>query len=80
MLFFDHRNLKVLWLQSKLKESTLFKKRQIFSFRACRSAIMIGDELSHLKMVQIVQRMTYMQHPWACPHGRPTLRHLCSIH
>ncbi len=41
--------------------------------KACRSAVMIGDELIKNKMVEIVHRMSDLKSPWNCPHGRPSL-------
>lgn len=28
---------------------------------------------------QILQNMSTIEQPWNCPHGRPTMRHLCDI-
>ncbi|CCW62026.1 unnamed protein product [Phytomonas sp. EM1] len=47
--------------------------------KACRSSIMIGAALSESTMRTIVNRLSEIEQPWACPHGRPTLRHLCNI-
>ncbi len=41
--------------------------------KACRSAVMIGDELIKNKMIEIVHRMSDLKSPWNCPHGRPSL-------
>ncbi|XP_014214530.1 mismatch repair endonuclease PMS2-like [Copidosoma floridanum] len=53
--------------------------RQMLASRACRSAVMIGRTLNRMKMRQIVKQMGDMTNPWTCPHGRPTLRHLCTF-
>ena len=29
--------------------------------------------------VQILRHMSTIEQPWNCPHGRPTMRHLCDI-
>ncbi|TPP67615.1 Mismatch repair endonuclease PMS2 [Fasciola gigantica] len=50
--------------------------RDILASRACRSAVMIGTALDHGKMRRIIRKMGTMEHPWNCPHGRPTMRHL----
>nr|CDS31812.1 mismatch repair endonuclease PMS2 [Hymenolepis microstoma] len=50
--------------------------RDILASRACRSAVMIGTSLDHKQMNRIVSNMSSMEHPWNCPHGRPTMRHL----
>lgn len=36
----------------------------------------LDGKLTHL---QVVQHMGTMDLPWNCPHGRPTMRHLCDI-
>jgi DNA mismatch repair protein PMS2 len=30
-------------------------------------------------MQRILNNMATMDHPWACPHGRPTMRHLIDL-
>jgi DNA mismatch repair protein PMS2 len=48
----------------------------MFASRACRSSIMIGKALSHQEMDKVVKKLEHVEHPWNCPHGRPTMRHL----
>jgi len=55
------------------------KVRKMFAMRACRSSIMIGKTLSKKQMEKVVQNMGTIDKPWNCPHGRPTMRHLCSL-
>lgn len=55
------------------------KVRKMFAMRACRSSIMIGRALSRRQMEKAVQHMGEMEKPWNCPHGRPTMRHLCGL-
>lgn len=55
------------------------KVRKMFAMRACRSSIMIGKALSRQQMDRIVRHMGEMEKPWNCPHGRPTMRHLCGL-
>ncbi len=55
------------------------KMNSIFASRACRTAVMIGDALTHAEMNKIVQNMAHVIQPWNCPHGRPTLRLLLKI-
>ncbi|KIH86858.1 hypothetical protein SPBR_08766 [Sporothrix brasiliensis 5110] len=51
----------------------------MFAMRACRSSIMIGKALSRRQMASVLSHMGEMDKPWNCPHGRPTMRHLCSL-
>ena len=53
--------------------------RQMFASRSCRTAIMIGTALSKQKMKELLMHMGEIEHPWNCPHGRPTMRHLISL-
>ncbi|KAK3398504.1 hypothetical protein B0T20DRAFT_469478 [Sordaria brevicollis] len=55
------------------------KVRKMFAMRACRSSIMIGRALSKTQMEKVVRHMGEMEKPWNCPHGRPTMRHLCGL-
>uniref|UniRef100_A0A6V7JB27 MutL C-terminal dimerisation domain-containing protein n=1 Tax=Bracon brevicornis TaxID=1563983 RepID=A0A6V7JB27_9HYME len=53
--------------------------RAMFASRACRGAVMIGKALSQSEMRRLLTQMGMIQHPWSCPHGRPTIRHLVSL-
>eukprot|EP00803_Ostreobium_quekettii_P002809 evm.model.scf_3988EXC.1 EVM.evm.TU.scf_3988EXC.1 scf_3988EXC:5716-8547(+) len=53
--------------------------RAMFAMQACRSSIMIGKSLSQQQMEQVVKNLGKLEAPWNCPHGRPTMRHLCSL-
>lgn len=55
------------------------KVRKMFAMRACRSSVMIGKALSYRQMEKVVRHMGDMEKPWNCPHGRPTMRHLCAL-
>jgi DNA mismatch repair protein PMS2 len=48
----------------------------MFANRACRGSVMIGTALSKREMEQIVERLASVDHPWNCPHGRPTIKHV----
>jgi len=52
------------------------KTRRMMASRACRMSTMIGDGLTIKQMSRIVKQMGTMDQPWACPHGRPTMRWL----
>lgn len=55
------------------------KVRKMFAMRACRSSVMIGKTLTHQKMGKLVSHLGELDKPWNCPHGRPTMRHLCGL-
>ena len=55
------------------------KVRKMFAMRACRSSIMIGKALTRSHMYNLVGHMGELDKPWNCPHGRPTMRHLCRL-
>jgi len=55
------------------------KVRKMFAMRACRSSIMIGKTLTKGQMGKVVKHMGEIDKPWNCPHGRPTMRHLCGL-
>lgn len=55
------------------------KVRKMFAMRACRSSVMIGKALTKPQMYGLVRHMGELDKPWNCPHGRPTMRHLCRL-
>ena len=55
------------------------KVRRMFAMRACRSSIMIGKTLTLKQMGALVRKMGDIDKPWNCPHGRPTMRHVCGL-
>ncbi|GAA5904644.1 hypothetical protein JCM5296_003614 [Sporobolomyces johnsonii] len=55
------------------------KARRMFASRACRKSVMIGKALNVKQMTSIVRHMGGMDQPWACPHGRPTMRWLAGL-
>ena len=55
------------------------KVRRMFAMRACRSSIMVGKTLTLKQMGALVRKMGDIDKPWNCPHGRPTMRHVCSL-
>lgn len=65
------------------KENRIYRPsrvRQMLASRACRSAVMIGTALNNNEMQKLIIQMAQMENPWSCPHGRPTIRHLLSLH
>ena len=55
------------------------RTRKLFAMRACRSSIMIGKVLTKPMMMKLVSKMGEIDKPWNCPHGRPTMRHVCRL-
>ncbi|SNX82907.1 related to PMS1 - DNA mismatch repair protein [Melanopsichium pennsylvanicum] len=55
------------------------KARNMFASRACRKSVMIGTALNKMRMKGILKNMGEIEHPWNCPHGRPTMRHLACL-
>ena len=55
------------------------KVRRMFAMRACRSSVMIGKTLMLKQMGALVKKMGEIDKPWNCPHGRPTMRHVCGL-
>ena len=55
------------------------KVRRMFAMRACRSSIMVGKPLNLKQMEMLVRKMGEIDKPWNCPHGRPTMRHVCGL-
>ncbi|KAI6076466.1 Basic leucine zipper and W2 domain-containing protein 2 [Aix galericulata] len=53
--------------------------RQMFASRACRKSVMIGTALNIQEMRKLITHMGEIEHPWNCPHGRPTMRHIVSL-
>ncbi|KAF7458343.1 MutL C terminal dimerization domain protein [Cryptosporidium felis] len=64
-----------LWCPSNV----IPRPRKIWSIlasKACRGAVMIGDDLNRHQMKNIIRTMSTLKSPWNCPHGRPSIRHL----
>lgn len=40
---------------------------------------MIGTPLNTSEMKKLITHMGEMDHPWNCPHGRPTMRHIANL-
>ncbi len=58
-------------VRSKLElDEALFEK---LASEACHSAIRAGDVLEPEEAKAVFYRLFRCQHPWNCPHGRPTL-------
>jgi DNA mismatch repair protein MutL len=53
-----------------LVDENLFEK---LASEACHSAIRAGDRLESLEALELVEQLFRCEHPWNCPHGRPTV-------
>uniref|UniRef100_A0A8D0GGK5 PMS1 homolog 2, mismatch repair system component n=1 Tax=Sphenodon punctatus TaxID=8508 RepID=A0A8D0GGK5_SPHPU len=53
--------------------------REMFASRACRKSVMIGTALNVNEMKKLITHMGEIEHPWNCPHGRPTMRHIACL-
>ena len=56
--------------QDLLLDETLFEK---LASEACHSSVRSGDELSSWEAQSLVDDLFGCEHPWNCPHGRPTV-------
>jgi DNA mismatch repair protein PMS2 len=53
--------------------------RAMLASRACRKSVMIGTPLDRKSMFNLLAHMSLIEHPWNCPHGRPTIRYLQNL-
>ena len=40
---------------------------------ACKAAVKGHDALSMREMEELIHRLLKLEHPFTCPHGRPTI-------
>jgi len=40
---------------------------------ACKAAVKGNDSLSEIEMVKLIEELRYIEDPFHCPHGRPTI-------
>ncbi|SRR3989344_795798 len=48
-------------------------QEEIITRMACRAAVMAGEVLSIFQINAILDDLSLCQHPYTCPHGRPTM-------
>ena len=53
-----------------LMDETLFES---LASEACHSAVRAGDRLEDAEAQTLVRQLFECEHPWNCPHGRPTV-------
>jgi DNA mismatch repair protein MutL len=49
------------------------KEEELIKYQACRSAVMVGDQLTQEEMEQLVSQWYQVENNAACEHGRPAL-------
>ncbi|NFF80645.1 DNA mismatch repair endonuclease MutL [Clostridium botulinum] len=48
-------------------------KYNAIATKACKSAVKGNDSLDELEMVKLIEELRYIDDPFHCPHGRPTI-------
>ena len=48
-------------------------REKLIAVTACRGAIKAGDELNIRQMEKLLKELSEADHPYTCPHGRPTI-------
>lgn len=56
--------------ESVFLDERLFEK---LASEACRSSIRAGDRVEAWSAHALIEQLSRCEHPWNCPHGRPTL-------
>lgn len=62
---------KFYWWKYSSCVPTVF--HEILNSKACRSAIMFGDELSRQECVILIGKLSKCHNPFQCAHGRPSM-------
>lgn len=60
-------------LVGKKIEEPLERQEQVIMIMACRGAVKAGDRLEQEEMVSLLRELPRTEHPYTCPHGRPTM-------
>ncbi len=78
-----HRNLKVRLknlieklLEMEFSDPGLLMDETLFeslASEACHSSVRAGDSLTLIEAQQLTRDLFHCEHPWNCPHGRPTV-------
>lgn len=71
----DESIIKDIILEYCKKDSIGFNKYidEIFKKIACKSAIRSGDICTIEQIKQLLNQAIYIENPYKCPHGRPTI-------
>lgn len=70
------KNLVDRVLEAEKLQKTLVIDELIFeslASEACHSAVRAGDRLETLEIHTLMEQLFQCEHPWNCPHGRPTV-------
>ncbi|SFC17452.1 DNA mismatch repair endonuclease MutL [Clostridium uliginosum] len=54
-------------------------KYNAIATKACKAAVKGNDTLSELEMVNLIEELRYIDDPFHCPHGRPTIIQFTNI-
>lgn len=54
------------------KNIEIEEKREKIIRSACRASIKAGDNISHIESKKLINDLFKCEHPFTCPHGRPT--------
>jgi DNA mismatch repair protein MutL len=68
-------------LEADRPSTTLVLDENLFerlASEACHSAIRAGDRLGDWEAASLVEQLFRCEHPWNCPHGRPTVARIPS--
>lgn len=75
----DIEELIFILMESPMTICRPAKISKMLASRACRKSVMIGDPLNKRRMEKLLKHMGEIEHPWNCPHGRPTIRFLQNL-
>jgi DNA mismatch repair protein MutL len=70
-VFYVEHLLEQIFEQNKLDEDTL--RLYAIASKSCKTSIKANDYLSLPEMQQLVDDLLKCDHPYTCPHGRPTM-------
>jgi len=60
-------------LKSMGSGNTVDMKYDLIAKRACKAAIKANKSLSDMEMNALIEELRYIDEPFTCPHGRPTI-------
>ncbi|AJV94237.1 Mlh3p [Saccharomyces cerevisiae YJM1573] len=70
--FENHTSVdKLYWWKYSSCVPTVF--HEILNSKACRSAVMFGDELTRQECIILISKLSRCHNPFECAHGRPSM-------